>query len=175
VLWLLSSSGCAPQNQPPPPPSSAQAPAEVTAKPDGGSEAEGEDHEHTAPHGGTLLELGDEFAHVELVLDPAAGSLTAYVLDGEAEQAVRIEQATLSVVIDVPPALASRPLTLTPRASVLTGERAGDASEFVFSHDALHGVQRLTGRLLTIRVRGQTFPDTSFTVEPPSAPAGSGG
>ena len=36
--------------------------------------------------GGTLVELGNEFAHVELVLDSNAGSLTAYVLDGEAQE-----------------------------------------------------------------------------------------
>jgi hypothetical protein len=42
-------------------------------------------HEHTAPHGGSLVEFGEEFAHIELVLDSATGVLTAYVLDGEAE------------------------------------------------------------------------------------------
>ena len=42
-------------------------------------------HEHHAPHHGALEVLGDEFAHVELVLDEKTGRLTAYVLDGEAE------------------------------------------------------------------------------------------
>ncbi len=33
----------------------------------------GHGHEHAAPHGGTLIVLGDEFAHLELVLDPGTG------------------------------------------------------------------------------------------------------
>ena len=46
-------------------------------------------HEHTAPHGGTLVVFGNEFAHIELVLDQTTGKLTAYVLDGEAEKSVQ--------------------------------------------------------------------------------------
>ena len=49
-----------------------------------------EHHEHTAPHGGALVGLGKEFAHVELVLEKATGKLTGYVLDGEAEKPVRL-------------------------------------------------------------------------------------
>lgn len=35
--------------------------------------------EHRAPHGGAILELGEEEAHVEVVHDPKAGVLTLYV------------------------------------------------------------------------------------------------
>src|SRR5205085_2013512 len=69
-------------------------------------------HEHTAPHHGQLVELGEEFAHVELVLDRKAGRLTAYVLDGEAEQPVRVTQPTLTLMCTAPPALAKQPLEL---------------------------------------------------------------
>ena len=47
-------------------------------------------HEHTAPHGGTLVALGEEFGHLELLLNKETGELTAYVLDGEAEKPVRL-------------------------------------------------------------------------------------
>ena len=53
-------------------------------------------HEHVAPHGGALVELGEELAHLELVHDPTTGTLTAYVLDGEAEQAVRVSASAPS-------------------------------------------------------------------------------
>jgi hypothetical protein len=38
-------------------------------------------HEHKAPHGGLLVEVGEEFAYIELVLDRTSGTLTAYMLD----------------------------------------------------------------------------------------------
>jgi hypothetical protein len=46
-------------------------------------------HEHKAPHGGTPVVLGNEAYHLEFVLDPATGKLSAYVLDGEMEKFVR--------------------------------------------------------------------------------------
>ena len=56
-------------------------------------------HEHHAPHKGTLVELGEEFSHLEIVLDPASGKITAYALDGEAEKAVRLKQAEIVLKI----------------------------------------------------------------------------
>lgn len=121
-------------------------------------------HEHEAPHGGTLVELGDEFAHVELVIDAAHGRLVAYVLDGEAERSVRIAQATIGVVVEGPANIANRPLELLPSTSTLTGEKPGDASEFTFSHDALRGIAWLSGRILDVSVKGQVFHDVPFVV-----------
>jgi hypothetical protein len=56
-------------------------------------------HEHHAPHDGTLVELGEEFAHLELVLNAQTGTLTVYVLDGEAEQSVRIAQPEIELTV----------------------------------------------------------------------------
>lgn len=127
------------------------------------------DHEHVAPHGGSLVELGDELAHVELVLDPSLGRITAYVLDGEAEQPVRIAQPALVLAFDAPASLAGRRLELKPRASVLTGERPGDASEFAVADEGLRDHGQVSGRLVEIAVRGQTFRDAAFTgVGPPA-------
>src|SRR6266699_3894920 len=55
-------------------------------------------HEHHAPHKGTLVEFGEEFAHLELVLSKD-GKLTGYVLDGEAEKAVRVKQKEIEIKI----------------------------------------------------------------------------
>jgi len=51
------------------------------------------DHDHKAPHGGTLLETGDEAAHLEIVHDPKAGKLTIYVLDSDPQKALAIKEA----------------------------------------------------------------------------------
>jgi hypothetical protein len=125
-------------------------------------------HEHTAPHGGTLVVLGEEFAHLELVLDPGAGSLTGYILDGEAENAVRIGQEGIEIKINdsLPPGGGSDRsgyvLTLKAVSNVLTGETAGDTSEFAAQSDKLKGVQKFDAVISVINVKGQTFRNTGF-------------
>src|SRR5258708_19176066 len=57
-------------------------------------------HEHHAPHGGTLVEVGEDFAHVELLPDLQQGNLTVYILDGEAENPIRIHQPSMDLIID---------------------------------------------------------------------------
>jgi hypothetical protein len=51
------------------------------------------EHDHKAPHGGVLLETGDEAAHLEIVHDAKAGKLTIYVLDSDPEKALAIKDA----------------------------------------------------------------------------------
>jgi hypothetical protein len=113
-------------------------------------------HEHHAPHGGALQALGDEFAHVELVLDAASGRLTAYVLDGEAEKPVRVAQPKLVLkLVD----LSGGPTTveLTAVANPLTGETVGDTSQFEGGSDRLKGASTFSGTLETIQARGVQF------------------
>lgn len=128
-------------------------PAEATPS------AAADSHGHAAPHGGTLLELGEHVGFLEFVLDAGAGTLTAYVLDGGAEQAVRIPQPTILVTFDAPKALDSQTLTLAARANVLTGESEGDTSEFVLTHPALKGQTAFYARVAEVVVKGQTFKD----------------
>jgi hypothetical protein len=127
--------------------------------PDGKSEA-GSEHAHTAPHGGVLVELGEEFAHVELVLDRAAETLTAYVFDGEAERPIRVSAPSLRVALDgdLPT------LELAPVASALTGETAGDTSQFAARHASLRRDGPRQGRLAEITVKGQVFRDVAFEI-----------
>jgi hypothetical protein len=125
-------------------------------------------HEHTAPHGGTLVVLGEEFAHLELVLDPGAGSLTGYILDGEAENAVRIGQEYIEIKIKdtLPPGGVSDKsgyaLILKAVSNVLTGETAGDTSEFAVQSDRLKGVRKFDAVISAIEIKGQTFRNIGF-------------
>lgn len=125
-------------------------------------------HEHTAPHGGTLVVLGEEFAHLEPVLDPGAGSLTGYILDGEAEKAVRIGQEGIGIKINdtLPPGGESDKsgyaLILKPVSNILTGETAGDTSEFAVQSDKLKGVQKFDAVISAINIKGQTFRNIGF-------------
>jgi hypothetical protein len=153
--------GTAPQAAPSTPGSGggAAAPPPSSASPaSNGSGSEG--HEHTAPHGGALVELGEEFAHLEIVLAASTGSLTAYVLDGEAEQAVRLAQPGIELVVMKDGAPVK--LTLQPVANELTGERAGDTSQFTVTSPDLRQVARFEGRIQSVNIRGQAFRDVSF-------------
>ena len=119
-------------------------------------------HEHTAPRGGTLVVLGDEFAHVEFVLEKATGKLTGYVLDGEAEKPVRLTEKTIGLKINR--LNSEQPLTLQLKAvaNVLTGETEGDTSQFSGQSDELIGVAEFHAEILSIAVKGQTFADVDF-------------
>lgn len=120
-------------------------------------------HEHKPPHHGTLVCLGDEFAHLELVLEPASGRLTAYALDGEAERPVRLKARSLAISI-IPRRPAGQPFTLTLRAVAdpLSGETVGDTSEFHVSASRLQGLLEFDGQLVDLRIRGRRFHAVSF-------------
>jgi hypothetical protein len=133
-----------------------QAPPASSAASGGGS-----GHEHEAPHQGRLVELGDEFAHIELVRDSASGTLTAYVFDGEVERPVRVSQPVIELRLESP---ASRRVELAARGNDLTGETPGDTSEFAVTDDVFKGAAPFKGSITTVTVRGTTFKDVSFVL-----------
>jgi hypothetical protein len=120
-------------------------------------------HEHKPPHHGTLVRFGDEFAHLELVLDPAAGRLTAYALDGEAEKPVRLKARSIAILVK-PRTPAGQPFTLNliPVANPLTGEVKGDTSEFTASVSRLEGMADFDGKVQDLRIRGSRFHNVAF-------------
>ncbi len=127
----------------------------------------GNAHEHKPPHQGALQVLGDEAAHVELVLDRDTGKLTAYVLDGEAENAVRIATPSLPLVIravEPAPGSGSPPATVELRAvpNVLTGETVGDTSQFEATVKTLQHVDRFEGTFPRVDVKGTRFADVAI-------------
>lgn len=54
-------------------------------------------HPEVGPHGGSLIELGKEEFHAELVHDEKAGEVTFYILDGAAKNAVPIDATEVLV------------------------------------------------------------------------------
>jgi len=120
-------------------------------------------HEHKPPHHGTLVRFGDEFAHLELVLDPAAGRLTAYALDGEAEKPVRLKASSIAILVK-PRTPAGQPFTLNlmPVANPLTGEVKGYTSEFTASVSRLEGMADFDGKVKELRIRGSRFRNVAF-------------
>jgi hypothetical protein len=112
-------------------------------------------HVHTAPHGGTLIELGEHAFSLELVRDAAEGKLTAYVLDGHAENFVRIKGSSFDVIATV--GGETRPLTLKAVANTATGETVGDTSQFETQADWLKTTETFDAVLPQLDIRGSAF------------------
>jgi hypothetical protein len=117
-------------------------------------------HHHTAPHGGTLVELGEHQFNLEFVRDATAGTLTAYVLDGHAENFIRLPLPAipLTAMVNGMP----QPLALTATASTATGETVGDTSQFVGQADWLKTATSFDVVIPALDIRGAMFADVKF-------------
>ena len=118
-------------------------------------------HVHTAPHGGTLVELGEHAYSVELVRDTAAGRLTAFVFDGHAENPVRIKSPTLEIIA-MPDGIYT-PVSLKAVANSITGETVGDTSQFEVQADWLKTAGDFAG-IFTIEIRGTKFEQVAYSL-----------
>ncbi len=117
-------------------------------------------HEHHPPHHGTLVVLGEEFSHVELLLDSSTGELDAFVLDGEAENPVRISQSSLQILVK--DKAKDWILKLKPIANALTGETKGDTSQFQLVSPKLKGMTQFQGEIVRIKAKGTDFKNVWF-------------
>ena|SRR5687767_645301 len=119
------------------------------------SSSGGGGHSHRAPHGGTLVEIGDHAYNLELVRDPAAGKLTAYVLDGHAENFIRITAPSIELVAFT--GGERRPVSLRAVANPTTGETVGDTSQFEAQADWLKNTAEFPGEIPALEIRGTKF------------------
>lgn len=105
------------------------------------------DHEHLGPHDGHLLEIGDGVAHLEILHDCEAGSLTVHVLGADART---------PLAPDAPPVLK---LATDEGPRELAGEPlAGDGgpgSAFRWSSPALEG-EEVRGRF-AVEIDGKRY------------------
>lgn len=125
------------------------------------SSSSGHGHEHVAPHDGTAVVLGDEFYHVEFVLDAAAGKLSAYILDGHMEEYVRCAMPAFDVVATVGGG-APQTLTFKAIADAASGEKVGDTSLFEASADWLKTTREFDAVITQIEVKKSAFSAVAF-------------
>lgn len=117
-------------------------------------------HEHTPPHGGTPIVLGDELYHIELVREADTGKLQAFVLDGEMENFIRSSVPSL----EIDAVVNGKPETLVLNAveNSATGETIGDTALFETQADWLKTSQNFDAMLKSITIRGNTFTNVKF-------------
>lgn len=116
-------------------------------------------HHHTAPHGGTLIMLGDHAAQIELVRDKATGTLDLYVLDGEAENFIRIAQP--AVALTVTRGSQTTPVSLPAVAHAATGEKVGDTAHFSGQSEVLKDADTFEVTLQKIDLNGTVYESVS--------------
>ncbi|MEZ6087100.1 MAG: hypothetical protein R3C05_03520 [Pirellulaceae bacterium] len=91
-------------------------------------------HPTEGPHGGELIELGNEEYHAELVHNEAEGSVTLYVLDGAAKVPVAID----AIEVTINAKHQGEPVQFKLAANAETDDPTGKSSRFV-STDAQLG------------------------------------
>lgn len=126
-----------------------------------GSHAESGHHQHVAPHGGTLLEVGPHGSgfNLELVLQ-SDGFLQIYVLDAHAENFVRIAAETIEVeVLDLNQS--SSKIFCKAVADPGTGETVGDSSLFA-STETITGFLPLKAKIQTLPIKKQVYENIVF-------------
>lgn len=116
------------------------------------------DHPSEGPHGGHLIELGNEEYHAELAHDDASKTVTVYILDSKAKTPVPIAETelTLNLVVDGTPQQAK--LAAAPQE----GEAEGKSSRFSIVDEQL--LETLEGPKTTGRLN-VTIDDKPYTGE----------
>jgi hypothetical protein len=127
-----------------------------------GAEGETKHHAHTAPHGGTLVEIGEHTYLIEFVRDATAGKMSAYILDGHAENFVRIAIKSFDIIVTLPGAEQTQTLTLHATADPATGEKVGDTSLFVGQADWLKTTATFDAAVARLNIRGTSVLNVAF-------------
>lgn len=118
-------------------------------------------HVHVAPHGGTLVEIGEHAYNVELLREAASGKLTAWILDAHADDFVRIKAPSLA--LDTTVAGTKKILTLAAVANPATDEKIGDTSQFEVQADWLKSADKFAGTF-TVEIRGTVYKDVAYAL-----------
>ncbi len=118
-------------------------------------------HTHTAPHGGTLIEIGEHAYNLELLRDKAAGKLTAWVLDGHAENFVRLNLDSFQLI--AMPGGQYTPLDMRAVANPATGETVGDTSQFEVEADFLKTAGAFSG-IFTLEIKGTRYHQVAYSL-----------
>ncbi len=117
-------------------------------------------HVHVAPHGGSLVMLGNHVYQLEFVGDVERGVLDLYILDGEAENFIRIDASSIQATGLV--GGSNRPITFLPVAESATGETVGDTARFSALAPWLADHPRFEIILGSFEIRGNRFGERRF-------------
>lgn len=132
---------------------------------DGSTHSHGDDghehgHAHTAKFGGTLVELGDHQYQMEVVRDAESGKLKAWLMDGHAENYVRVKTESFDVTASV--GGKSETLAFMAMPNSATGETVGDTSYFEAEAAWLKTTAEFDSQIVSLEIRGSKFENLKF-------------
>lgn len=115
----------------------------------------GHDHPSEGPHHGSLIELGKEAYHAELLHDEKSGAITIYILDGAAKVSVPITAE--SVLVNVKHDGKGQQFTLA--AAPEQGDPEGKSSKFATQDKTLGELldEKDTTARLVLEIDGKSF------------------
>jgi len=92
-----------------------------------GARVKDQPHSHEeGPHGGHLVELGEEEYHAEVVFDPKATKITIYILDSSAKKPAPIDAKEVRLEL----AIGGQPKPFAAKAVADKGDPANQSSRF---------------------------------------------
>ena len=104
--------------------------------------------------------LGEEVYHIELVRDPASGTLQAYLLDGEMDNYIRSKMTSFRITATVGGKEES--VEMRAVADQATGETVGDSALFQGTEPWIKGAATFDGVIDSVSIRGSVFSKVSF-------------
>ena len=119
-------------------------------------------HHHDPPHGGSLIQLGNEQYHLELVMDQDLTLMRCYVLDGHVEHFIRLAQEEILCETTLSSGLKTN-LVFQAIASRSTGETVGDTAEFQADLAPLNGENTFEGIIQEVHIQNSSFTKIPFS------------
>jgi len=159
VVATYAAGGCGKPTSAPAAPGASESSEAGHVHSEGEDHEEGDGHDHAAegPHGGSLIELGAEEYHAELVHDEAAGTVAIYVLDSAAKNSVAIDATELLVNVKHDGKGEQFKLAASPDSSDPTGKSSRFVSsdgELVADLDHEHAAAELVAEINGKQYRG---------------------
>jgi hypothetical protein len=99
-------------------------------------------HPSEGPHGGALIEWGEEDYHLEFTVDHKNQEAIVYILDDTARRAKPIQASELTLTIKQSP-----PATVKLVARPEKDDTTGASSRFAGKHELFAGEQKLEGEI----------------------------
>jgi hypothetical protein len=98
-----------------------------------GARVKDQPHSHEeGPHGGHLVELGEEEYHAEVVLDAKTSNITLYILDSTAKKAAPIDAKEVKLELTI----GGQPKSFAAKAVPDKDDPAGKSSRFEIGENA---------------------------------------
>lgn len=108
-----------------------------------------------------MIQLGEHFANVEFLVNDKEGELHVWFHDAHAQSSYRLTALRIPLAVSLEDGTRFD-LLLEPVTSALTGETAGNSSQFSAKAPELIGCKAFRGLLTPVSIQGRTLPALDF-------------